>query len=328
MVGRLRITVVEVDAEEQAFLARHAPKHWDIKWNAGALADALVEIADCEVLSVFVHSPVTAATLARLPSLKLVATRSTGYDHVDVDACKKRGVVVCNVPDYGWRTVAEHAFALLLAVARRLALAATRARRGEFGIDGLRGMELAGKTFGVVGTGRIGTHAAYIARGFGMHVLATDPHPNPVLLREGVRYVALDMLLALSDVLSLHCPATAQTRHLLNTAAFARVKPGLILINTARGEVVDSRALVDALDARIVAGAGLDVLEQESCLHYPPCPADSEIVRASRRLIERDDVVVTPHIAFNTEEAVQRLHLTTLANIEGFLAGRPQNVVA
>lgn len=322
-----RIAFVEADAEEQAFLAAHAPKNWSVRWVAGALIDAAT-VADCEVLSVFVHSPVTAATLAALPSLKLVATRSTGYDHIDLDACRQRGIAVCNVPDYGSRTVAEHAFALLLAVARRLMRATTRVRRGEFGSDGLRGIELAGKTFGVVGTGRIGAHAAAIARGFGMRVLATDPYPDTTLARAGVKYVALSVLLAQSDIVSLHCPATPQTRHLIDAAAFARMKPGVVLINTARGEVVDAAALADALDSGIVAGAGLDVLEQEACLHYPPCPTDSGVARANGRLIGHDNVVVTPHIAFNTTEAVECLRRTALANIERFLAGAPQNLVA
>ena len=321
-----RIVFAETGAEEQAFLAAHVPPNWSVQWLAQALtrADA---VPDCEVLSVFVHSPVTRALLARLPSLKLVATRSTGVDHIDVAACRERGVAVCNVPDYGSRTVAEHAFALLLAVARRLTLAAARVRRGEFGSDGLRGMELAGKTFGVVGTGRIGAHAAAIARGFGMRVLATDPYPDAALARAGVEYVALSALLAQSDIVSLHCPATPQTRHLIDAAAFARMKPGVVLINTARGEVVDAAALADALDSGVVAGAGLDVLEQESCLHYPPCPTDSNVVRANGRLIGHDNVVVTPHIAFNTREAVERLRRTTLGNIERFLAGTPQNLV-
>lgn len=321
-----RIAFVEADAEEQVFLAAHAPRDWSVRWVPGALADAAT-VADCEVLSVFVHSPVTAATLAALPSLKLVATRSTGFDHIDLDACRQRGIAVCNVPDYGSRTVAEHAFALLFAVARHLACASARVRRGEFGIGGLRGIELAGKTFGVVGTGRIGAHAVALAQGLGLRVLATDPYPNAALVRAGLRYVALETLFAQSDIVSLHCPATRQTHHLLDAAAFARMKRGMILINTARGDVVDTLALVEALDAGIVAGAGLDVLEQESCLHYPPCPTDSAIVRANGRLIGRDNVVITPHIAFNTVEAVERLRRTTLVNIERFLACRPQNLV-
>lgn len=322
------VAFVDAPADERAFLLENAPRAWRLTFVDGPLASALATLGDCEVLSVFVHSPVTRAILAQLPALRLVATRSTGYDHVDLAACRERDIVVCNVPDYGSRTVAEHAIALLFAVARKLTDAHARVRRGDFGIDGLRGIELAGKTMGIIGTGRIGAHAARMARGLGLRVLVTDPYPNAELVQEGFRYVDLASLLAQSDIVSLHCPATRATHHLLDAAAFARVKRGVIVINTARGEVIDARALGDALDAGVVAGAGLDVLEQEACLHYPPCPTDSDSVRANGRLIGHARVVITPHTAFNTNEAVERLRRATLANIERFLAGHPQNVVA
>ena len=206
-------------------------------------ADNAHEYADAEIVSTFIYSALGRDVLAKLPQLKLVATRSTGYDHIDTRYCAEHGVTVCNVPTYGENTVAEHVFALLLAISHRLREAMERARSGRFTPDGLEGFDLQGKTLGVVGTGNIGRHVIRIARGFAMTVLAFDVKPQPALARDlGFTYAGMDDLLARSDIVTLHVPALPQTRHLIDAAAVARMKPGAILINTARGSVVELAA--------------------------------------------------------------------------------------
>lgn len=292
---------------------------------------------EIEVVTAFIHSRLNRETLAALPRLKLVATRSTGFDHIDLGYCREAGVTVCNVPDYGDPTVAEHAFALLLAVSRRIVKAADRTRTGEFDTEGLRGFDLAGRTLGVVGAGRIGRRVLRIARGFSMHALACDPAPDPAAAADiGFAYVSLDELLRRSDVISLHLPGNARTRNLIDDAQFAAMKPGAVLINTARGGVVNTAALIRALDSGLLAGAGLDVFADEPLLRE-----ESEVFREGRRLsaeqlrsllaantlLRMANVVATPHIAYDTEEAVRRIAGTTIGNIEAFMAGCPRNVV-
>lgn len=200
--------------------------------------------AEAEIVSTFVSSILSASVLARLPHLRFIATRSTGYDHIDRAYCRSHGITVSNVPDYGDATVAEHVFALLLAVARNLIEAVERTRRGNFSQAGLRGFELRGMTLGVIGTGRIGRRVIEIAKGFGMAVVAFDVHPNEEAARRlGFRYADLDALLATADVVTLHVPATPQTAGLLSDRAFGLMRSGAVLINTARGNVVDVPAL-------------------------------------------------------------------------------------
>jgi D-lactate dehydrogenase len=272
-----------------------------------------------------------------LPRLRLIATRSTGFDHIDLDYCRRSGITVCNVPDYGDHTVAEHAFALLLALCRHLVEAAERTRRGDFSTTGLRGFELAGKTLGVVGLGRIGRRVATIGRGFGMAVLAFDPRPDPGAAEAlGLRYTRLDDLLARSDVVSLHVPGGEGTRHLIGAAELARMKPEALLINTSRGGVVDAEALVRALASGHLAGAGLDVvieeraLEEEAEIFRSDAAVPPERLRAlvaDHALLRFPNVIVTPHIAYDTREGVARIIDTTLGNIAAFSAGTPRNIV-
>lgn len=333
----MRIVVFEPEARDPrhfgALEARHDVVYVDEPLgvrNAGLYADA-------EVVSPFVASRLTAEVLSAFPKLALVATRSTGTDHIDTAWCDQHGVPVVNVPTYGESTVAEHVFALLLAVAHRLPEAVERARRGPFSPHGLQGFDLAGKTLGLVGTGRIGHHVARIGRGFEMEVLGTDVAPDPELSRDtGLRYVDLDELLSSSDVVSLHVPSTPATRRMISDREFGRMRQGTVLINTARGDVVDTPALVRALKSGRVAAAGLDVLSSE-----PLVRDEVELIAsgAARRvdlgdlvadhvLLRMPQVIVTPHSAFNTREAVGRIAATTVENIQAFLDGRPRNVVA
>lgn len=288
------------------------------------------------VLSVFVGSRVGQPLLDACPDLRLVATRSTGYDHVDLAACAARGVAVANVPTYGENTVAEHTFALILALSRNVHKAWVRTQRGDFSIQGLQGFDLRGRTLGLVGVGHIGLHTAKIARGFGMRVLAADPRPQPLLAElVGFRYVELDGLLAAADIVSLHAPLTPATHHLVDRELLKRFRRGALLVNTARGGLVDTEALLWALDEGILAGAGLDVLEGEELLTEDRRRLALERDEASLRVLlenqllaGREDVVVTPHVGFDSVEAVQRIADVTAANVAAFLAGNPQNLVS
>jgi D-lactate dehydrogenase len=293
------------------------------------------QLRDTTVLSVFIQSRVTDEILAQLPNLQLIATRSTGFDHVDLAACARRGVVVCNVPHYGENTVAEFTFALVLALSRHVVDAVERTRRCDFGLEGLRGSDLRGKTLGVVGAGSIGLHVIRIARGFAMNVVAFDTRPQPLIAEVlDFSYVSLDDLLERSDVVSLHVPGSRQTEHLLNWDRFQKMKRGSMLINTARGSVVDTEALLRALNKGIVAGAGLDVVEGEEAireegelLSMPSSEARLRAVLCQHALLRHPNVLVTPHVAFDTGEALDRIVETSIGNIQAFLEGQPVNVV-
>ncbi|MFR9779539.1 hydroxyacid dehydrogenase [Micromonospora sp. MS34] len=299
-------------------------------------SESAARYADAEAISTFVYSKVGSDILDALPKLKIIASRSTGIDHIDTTACKERGVTVCNVPSYGKNTVAEHVFGLLLMISHRLEQAVDRTRKGDFSSRGLQGFDLLGKTLGVIGTGDIGTAVIRIAKGFGMRVLAFDVKHNQAAAHQlDFRYVDLDSLLQDSDVVTLHVPANPKTHHLIGQEQFARMKDGVVLINTARGDIVDVRALARALADRKVAAAGLDVLPNE-----PVIREEAELLRsvyerqhdvaallADEILVRMGNVIVTPHSAFNTREAVQRILDTTIDNLQGFMRGAAMNVV-
>jgi D-lactate dehydrogenase len=244
-------------------------------------------------------------------------------------------VAVANVPTYGENTVAEHTFALILALSRNVHKAWVRTQRGDFSLAGLQGFDLRGRVLGLVGTGHIGLHVAKIGRGFGMDVVAADPRPQPLLAEViGFRYLELDELVARADIVSLHAPYTPATHHLVDRRLLTRFKPGALLVNTARGGLVDTEALLWALDEGILRGAGLDVLEGEELLTEDRRLLALDRDQATlRRLVEnellagREDVVVTPHIGFDSAEAVQRILDVTARNVAAFLAGRPENLV-
>lgn len=293
--------------------------------------------SEAEILTNFIDFPVDEKTLQKFPKVKLVATRSTGYDHIDLKLCAQKGVVVCNVPTYGENTVAEFTFALLLALSRKMYPAIKQVReRADFGTRPLEGFDLKDKILGVVGTGHIGTYVVKIARGFGMNVLAFDPHPKPELAKEfGFTYASLNDLFRQSDIVTLHVPYLPATHHLINQDKIKLFKKGSILINTARGGLVETASLVRALKEGILAGAGLDVLEEEGFvkeeLHMllggHPNQDQLKVALADHELMHMDNVIITPHNAFNSREAVQRILDTTAQNIQKFLAGQPVNVV-
>jgi D-lactate dehydrogenase len=310
--------------------------------------------ASAEALSIFIQEQVGSGFLEAHPNLKLIATRSSGYDHIDADACRRRGIRIASVPNYGESTVAEHTFALLLAVARRLREAFDVDRSAGFSYAQIRGTELMHKTFGVIGSGRIGQHSIRMARAFNMRVLAYDIEPNLALKNAlDFQYVPLDELLAQSDFLTLHAPLVPETYHILDAEAFAKCKRGVLVVNTARGRLIDTDALIAALDSGQVGGAGLDVLEDERVmtqealsligdqivdrLQSGRSTSELRVENPSRiqelsqlmrnsELISRPNVVFTPHIGFNSREAVQRINQTTADNISAFSAGRPLNL--
>ncbi len=283
---------------------------------------------ECEVISVFVTSSVTKEIIEKLPKLKLIACRSTGFNNIDLAAADAHGVTVVNVPTYGESTVAEYTFTLMLALTRKLAPSLGFLNH-EVDIATLMGTDLHEKTLGVVGTGHIGQHVIKIAKGFEMRVVAFDPYAKDELAKEyGFEYLPLDELLKVSDIVTLHAPFTPENKHLINAERLTLMKPTAMLVNTARGELVDAPALVDALMHDRLAGAALDVLEGEQLFKtaeevallrsnkLPQSTGEQSV--ALMALNKLPNVILTPHNAFNTEEAIGRINGTTCTNIIRF----------
>lgn len=311
-----KIVFLEVDAEDRALIQKKFPDaavHGDVL-SGQSLIDAC---KDAEVVCCFIKTHVSKETIGQLPALKLLVTRSVGYDHIDTDACKERGITVCNVPDYGSHVIAEHVFALLLSALRHIPEGDRKVETGTFDYHGLRGMALRGKTIGIVGTGRIGRKVAEIASGFGMQILAVDQCRTLELIdRLGVRYVSLPELLSQSDIITLHLPDVPETKHMIDAAAFAQMKDGVVLVNTARGSLIASGALLDALGTGKVSHALLDVLEHE------------QNFAESKALIAHPRVVCTPHIAFYADDSMRNMYIDAFGSIDQWLTGaRPEHVI-
>jgi len=331
----MRVAFFEMTEWQQEQLAGMLAHHSCV-FSPDRIQEAdLSEMADAEAICVFIYSHVDRTTLERLPRLKLIATASTGFDHIDLTACRERGVTVCNVPTYGENTVAEHTFALVLSLSRNIHRSYVRVLHGNYSRDGLMGFDLKDRTLGVIGVGHIGQHVIKIARGFGMRVLAYDVQQDHFLAELlGFEYVSVDELLAGSDIVTLHMPYTAATHHFMNAERLGRMRRGALLINTSRGGLVDTAALIAALDDGKLGGAGLDVLEGEQYMEeekdllrteQPP-----EVLRSLLQdhiLLRRENVVFTPHNAFNSREALLRILRTTADNINSFTRGQPINQV-
>lgn len=332
----MKIAILELQPWEEKYLRGRLDGAHEILAVMGVLEDKqLAKIADAEIVSPFIYSKLTAERLAKLPKLKMIATRSTGFDHIDMAECARRGIAVCNVPFYGENTVAEHTFALILALSRKVHEAFMRVRAGNFSLDGLRGFDLKDKTIGVVGAGRIGLHVIRIARGFGMKVLAFDVKRDSFWAEVlGFEYAELNDLLGRSDIITLHAPYNRHTHHLINPDNIHKIKRGAILINTARGGLVNTDALLKGLDDGILAGAGLDVLEGEEAIYEESAllgdatnPEKLRTAIQNHVILKKPNVVFTPHNAFNSQEALERILDTTAENIAAFAAGAPKNVV-
>lgn len=351
-IPAMKIVFVETEDDEEPFFVESLSGHEVL------FVDSVEDVpCDTDIVSVFVNSQVNGTFFRDHPRVKLVATRSSAVDHFDTKAAAKRGVVMTHVPDYGAATVAEHTFALLLGVARKLRHCLESGRRGRGSSERLRGMELHGKTLGVIGSGRVGLHVIRIAHGFGMRCVAYDMRPSlPMAQALGFDYVTLDKLLRTSDIITLHVPLTPRTRHILNRARLAKCKRGVILINTARGALVDIDALLEGLDSGQIGGIGLDVLEDDRAFNKDSAPVigaqivqkihamstpggdpgrrderlrELQSIMKNRQLLAHDNVFFTPHVGFNSVEAIERINLSTVENIRDFIAGRlrKENVV-
>lgn len=330
----MKVAFYETSSSDEAYLRGALSREHDAVFCSDVLdSDNIVLAADADVVSTFIYSKINARVAKTLPKLRCVATRSTGYDHIDLNYCRDAGIVVQNVPRYGENTVAEHTFALILALSRNFHKLYTKMMTAseEITRTGLIGFDLNGKVLGVVGAGKIGLHVIRIAKGFGMKVLVYSRTKDEFLSELlAFDYVSLDDLLSRSDIISLHVPLTEQTHNLINMDTIERIKPGAILINTARGGVVSSDALIAALDRKILVGAGLDAMEGEELVQQEIDPTSSEIFAGLGKglgLVYRDNVVFTPHIGYYSVEALQRILDVTVANIHALQEGKMLNPV-
>lgn len=324
----------EVESWEKPFLEKSFGKN--VLFISEPLTERNAEnYSDITIVSTFIYSKITKGVIEKLPNLKYITTRSTGFDHIDVIYCQKKGIVVSNVPSYGVHTVAEHAFALILALTKKLVPSIERTRKGDFSLEGLQGVDLNGKTIGVIGAGKIGTAVIHLSRAFGMHVLVYTRHPQ-ISDNHNIEFVDnLDLLLSRSDIVTLHLPLNQETKYFINKTNIKKFKKGAYLINTARGGLVDTEALLDGLEMKILAGAGLDVLENECDLREERELLSTEFLKScdlktqlmQHMLLNREDVLVTPHKAFDTVEAVQEILEVTVKNITNFEEKKPQNVI-
>lgn len=325
----MKIAFFEIENREKDYIKAQLPEA-ELFFSENKLnKDSLPADRDVEAISVFVGSKIDANVISAFPNLKLITTRSTGFDHIDLKFAFGKGIKNGYVPGYGDNTVAEFAFGLLLNLSRKMYQAIDRIKETEdFNYEGLKGFDLKGKTIGIVGTGRIGQYAIKIAKGFGMNVIAFDAFPKEELAKElDFKYVPFEELLAQADVIDLHVPYLPTTHHLINMANIGKIKKGAILINTARGAIVETDALVKALSEGILGGAGMDVLEEEGIvqdekaflLYGHPEEHNLKTVLENHVLMEMPNVLITPHTAFNTVEAIQRILDTDIENIKEFI---------
>jgi D-lactate dehydrogenase len=264
----------------------------------------------------------TVLTLLSEGDTRMIALRSAGFNHVDVSTARALGLTVSRVPAYSPHAVAEHTIALILALNRNIHRAYARVREGNFALDGLLGFALVGRTVGVVGTGKIGSIVARIATGFGCRVLAHDIAPNPECRAMGIDYVPLEEVWSQSDIITLHTPLTPETRHMVDAKALALMKRGVMIINTGRGALVDTPALIAALKEGRIGHLGLDVYEEEEQLFFQDLSSHVIQDDVFARLLTFPNVLVTAHQAFFTHEALQGISMTTLDNISAFEEGR------
>ncbi|MFH1473235.1 MAG: NAD(P)-dependent oxidoreductase [bacterium] len=337
VIDNPKIVFFEVPPEEESALS-DLLKPLRVEFHEEKLNKETLHLAEeANIVSVFINSELRADILVELPDLKHIATRSTGFDHIDLAIAKERGVSVSNVPSYGSRSVAEFTFALMLNVSRKIFQARHQLLEGDsFDISKLEGFDLYGKTLGVIGTGKIGKNVVKIAKAFGMNVLAHDLFEDKKFESEiGFKYVSLTEALSQSDVVTLHTLFNDSTRHIINKDNIGLFKPGAYLINTARGELVETDALVQALASGTLAGAGLDVLESERPLKEEMTLLakggeglkDWKTLYENQVILDMPQVVITPHIAFCSREAKHEIERVTVENIKAFLSGKPQNQI-
>ena len=278
-----------------------------------------------EAVCAFVNDDLGADVIAALvdKGVRFLALRCAGYNHVDLTAAVARGLTVVRVPAYSPNAVAEHTLALVLALNRRIPRAYNRVRDGNFSLEGLLGFDLARKTVGVIGTGNIGRLVARMLWHLRCEIVAHDPYPDPALQELGVRYESLDVLLTTSDVISLNCPLTPETHHVIDAAAIARMKPGVMIVNTGRGALIDTTAVIDGLKSGHIGSLALDVYEEEGALFFEDRSDEVIVDDVFARLLVFPNVLITAHQAFLTREALAAIAETTLGNLDDLAAGRP-----
>ena len=334
-----KLAFFNVDEKEQAVLLKafEGEKAFELSFRQKPLDVHTATIAkDADGMGIFIQSQVTQEVLDLLPQLRIIATMSTGFDHIDLEACKSRNITVCNVPAYGDNTVAEYAFGLIIALARKLKPTFERVERGFFSRTGLKGMDLKGKTLGLVGTGRIGCYMARLGWAFGMEVIAHDLRSNVTLVEKfGVTFLSLDEVLQQADIISLHVPYLPSTHHLINAERLRLLKPTALLVNTARGKVVDTKAVSVALREGRLGGVALDTFEgeeiwiEEEFLKRDDLAAITlKEAMESFSIMRSERAILTPHNAFNTREALERILVTSAENLKAYFSGSLQNVVS
>lgn len=315
-----------LDAANAAAGHPHALRYLEARLTRDSAALAAGAGAVCAFVNDALDRPALEALAAG--GTRLVALRSAGFNHVDLAAAASLGLAVARVPAYSPHAVAEHTVALILSLNRKIHRAYARVREGNFALEGLLGFDLRGRTAGIVGAGKIGLAVARIMAGFGCRVLVHDPCPSPELAGSGATVAPLETLLAESDIVSLHCPLTPQTRHLIDHAAIARMRHGVMLINTGRGALVDARALIDGLKSGAIGHLGLDVYEEEGELFFEDLSDQILQDDVFARLLTFPNVLITGHQAFFTAEAMQAIARTTIENLSSFAAtGRPLHAV-
>jgi D-lactate dehydrogenase len=328
----MRVAVFSTKAYDSRFLlAANADKAHDLVFYDVRLTSETARLAaGAQAVCAFVNDEIDARVLRALSEqgVRLIVLRCAGFNNVDLVAARDLGVAVARVPAYSPHAVAEHTIALILTLNRKTHRSFNRVREGNFALDGLLGFDLAGKTACIVGTGKIGVITGRILAGFGCTVLGSDPFPSPEFEAFG-RYVPLDDLLAAADILSLHCPLTPGTHHLINKETLAKMKRGVMLINTSRGAIVDSRALIPALKSGHIGYLGLDVYEEEADLFFEDLSQKTLNDDVFARLLTFQSVVITGHQAFFTKEALTNIAETTIANVTAFeRTGRPEHPIS
>ena len=332
-----KIIYFDVEEYEKEFLIKSNEGKFDYRLIESPLNNLLKiedDLKNAEIISVFTTSRVTKEILEKFPNLNLIALRSVGFNHIDLDYCNDHNIVVENTPNYGNKSVAEFAIGLMLDVCRKITNAYAKYKEMQIFPQCLVGEELGGKTVGVIGLGAIGSEFARLAHGLDMNILGYDLYQNEELIKKyNVKYTNFDELLAESDFISLHTPLTKENYHMFDEAAFKKMKSSAILINTARGELIDTQALYNALSQKSIKGAGLDVLESEETISDPDYLVDINRLNKftlkqtilNTRLLQLDNVIITPHIAYNTTEAINRILQTTMNNINSFIEGVVDN---
>lgn len=316
--------------DTESFASAEMPAAWHVQMQEARLSAETAALAEgYDVVCAFINDDLSAPVLERLAAggTRLIALRSAGFNHVDLHAASQLGLPVVRVPAYSPYAVAEHAVALIMTLNRRTHRAFNRTREGDFSLHGLTGFDLHGKTVGIIGCGKIGLSLARIMRGFGCEVLLYDPYPVSGLSELGARQVTLETLISSSDIMSLHCPLTEGTHHLINAECLAQMKTGAMLINTGRGALIDTVAVISALKSGQLGYLGLDVYEEEADVFfedYSDRPLQDDVLA---RLLTFPNVILTAHQAFLTREALSGIAQTTLDNIEAWAKGTPINQV-